>query len=301
MGRALRLPGFIDILFVDSAADIEPLANDPRIDRGFLPDGPLINRTMVKRVTGTLAVDGGRLPSITPRADRDREARQRALEAQLDPSTHDRIWDVETIRLLGDAIRGVPGSVPLEIAAQQAIGRLFVADYRGSQETWKAAYCLNQAVQTRNPLRSLFLRLSGRLRRSKDLLFRLVGGDRAGVHATGVAVHSLVRCFEGMRTLWQQHGARERLSADAAVARCLVAPKNVLRQASGQGATVSGTVRPGTLVVIELDKIHQKSPSAQTAFMAGTWSRCPAAQATPLLLKAVWQRASADADKEKRP
>src|SRR6185295_8293760 len=102
MGRALHFPGLVDILFVDRAADIEPLASDPRIDRGFLPDGPLINRMTVERVTGTLTVDGGRLPSITPRADPDREARQHALEAKLDPSTHDRIWDAETIGLLGD-------------------------------------------------------------------------------------------------------------------------------------------------------------------------------------------------------
>jgi hypothetical protein len=301
MGRALRLPGLADILFVDRAAEIRPLALDRRIDRGFRPGGPLLNRLLVGRLRAALTFDSGPLPSIAPRDDDEREAGQRTLERRLDPAVNPSIWDAQTIGMLGDAVRGAAGAPPLGAAAQQAIGRLFVADYAASRASWAAARWLNDAVQTRNPLRSLFLRLSGRLPRSKRLLYDRVRGDRAGVHATGIAVHNLVRSFEIMRDLWREPGVRQRLSAEAVVARCLVAPPTLLRQATEHGDAAAGRIRPRTLIVIQLDRIRRRSPSPQTAFMDGTWSRCPAAQSLPLLLRAVWERANADAEKETRP
>src|SRR5450631_4196233 len=107
----------------------------------------------------------------------------------------------------------------------------------------------------------------GRVRRAQRLLADLVHNDRAGVHATGIAVHNLVRSFELMRNVWAY--ADVRLSTDAVVARCLVAPPTVLRQATALGATTAGDIRPGTLVAFELDAARTQNPASEVIFMMG--------------------------------
>src|SRR5262249_30789378 len=113
-----------------------------------------------------------------------------------------------------------PGAPALGPATQQAIGRLFTTDYKASPESWAAAGVLDAAVHTRNPLRAILLHLSGRLQRSRRLLADLVHGDLAGVYATGIAVHNLVRGFERMRELWSEPRWRSPSSVDAVVEQC---------------------------------------------------------------------------------
>ena len=52
---------------------------------------------------------------------------------------------------------------------------------------------------------------------------------------------------------------------------------------------MAGEVRPGTLVLLELDKAREASPTAETVFMAGTWAECPAGAFVAALLRAVWE------------
>ena len=300
MGRSLRIPGLVDLIRVDAAPDIRVLAGDGRLDRRFEVSGPLINRLLAGRVRRVLQVDGAPLPSVAPRHDTQRAQSQEALRLRLDPAGRRPLWDEETIIGLVGALRGTPGAPALGPAAQHAVGRLFVDDYRSSSKSWAAALTLNEAVQTRNPLRALFLTLSGRLRQARELLAELVGGDRAGVHATGIAVHNLVRGFERMRELWSDPQRRVRSAADAAVAQCLFAPASVLRQATMPGATVAGEVRPGTLVMLQLDAARERKPGPDVEFMAGSWAHCPAAAFVPALLRVVWERAVAEEADEAR-
>ena len=294
MGRMLRIPGLIDLARIDGSADIRALADDSRLDRRFEPRGPLINRMLVRRIRSVLRLDGVPLPSVAPREDRRRASAQEALRCRLDPAGGKPLWDEETIAALASAVRGSAGAPELGPAAQQAVGRLFVADYRGSAESWAAACVLDAAVHTRNPLESIVLNLSGRLERSRRLLATLVDDDPAGVHATGIAIHNLVRGFERMRELWAE--PRWRSAVDAVVAQCLFAPPSVLRQATVPGATVAGTVRAGTLVVLELEAARARAGAGRgLEFMAGHWAQCPAAAFVPALLRAVWERAVAEA------
>ena len=292
MGRSLRIPGLLDLLRVDARSDIRGLAEDGRLDRRFESRGPLINRLLVRRVRSVLRIDGAPLPSVAPRQDAQRARAQEVLRRRLDPAGGP-LWDEETIAGLAGAVRGNPGAPALGPAAQQAVGRLFAADYKGSPESWAAAGVLDAAVHTRNPLRAMFLQLSGRLQRSRRLLADLVHGDLAGVHATGIAVHNLVRGFERMRQLWGEPRWRSPSSTDAVVEQCLFAPPSVLRQATGPGATVSGAVRAGTLVVLELEAARQRTPGRDMEFMVGNWAQCPAAAFVPALLRVVWERAVA--------
>jgi hypothetical protein len=293
MARSLRIPGLVDLIRVDTRSDIRALADDTRLDRRFELRGPPINRMLVRRIRSVLRIDGVPLPSVAPRQDAQRLRAQEILRRRLDPAGGVPLWDEETIVGLVGAVRGRPGAPQLGPAAQQAVGRLFVPDYKGSPESWAAAGVLDAAVHSRNPLRLILLRLSGRLRRSRRLLADLVHGDLAGVHATGIAVHNLVRGFERMRELWSEPRRRSPSSTDAVVAQCLFAPPSVLRQATMPGATISGAVRAGTLVVLELDAAHERTPGADVEFMVGNWAQCPAAAFVPALLRVVWERAVA--------
>jgi hypothetical protein len=297
MGRSLRIPGLVDLIRVDTGADIRALADDSRLDRRFESRGPLINRLLINRVRSVMRLDGAPLPSVAPREDRARARGQEALRQRLDPAGGKPLWDDETIGGLAAAVRGNAGAPALGPAAQQAVGRLFAAEYRGSRESWEAARVLDTAVHTRNPLQWIHLRMSGQLARARRLLATLVNGDRAGVHATGIAVHNLVRGFERMCELWAAPGWRTRATDDV-VAQCLFAPPSVLRQAAVPGVTVAGEVRAGTLVVLELDAARVHTPGPELEFMVGHWAQCPAAAFVPALLRAVWERSRAEAAKE---
>jgi len=52
-------------------------------------------------------------------------------------------------------------------------------------------------------------------------------------------------------------------------------------------------VRPGTLVVLELDAARARTPGRDLELMTGTWAQCPAAAFVPALLRVVWERAVA--------
>jgi hypothetical protein len=293
MGRSLRIPGLIDLVQADARPDIRGLADDARLDRRFELRGPLINRLLVLRIRSVLRLAGAPLPSVAPRDDAGRMRAQEELRRRLDPAAGKPLWDEETIAALVGAVQGAPSAPPLAPAAQQAVGRLFAADYKASPQSWAAAGVLDTAVHTRNPLQAAFLHLSGRLQRSRRLLADLVHGDLAGVHATGIAVHNLVRGFERMRELWKEPRWRSPAAVDAVVEQCVFAPPSVLRQATMPGATVSGAVRPGTLVVLELQAARDRAAGRDVEFMVGNWAQCPAAAFVPALLQAVWKRAIA--------
>jgi hypothetical protein len=294
--RSIRIPFLIDLKRVDHEADIRALVPDQRLDRDFVSRGPLVNRMLLGRINGALRVDGKPLPSVAPRGDQERARSQAALHARLDPAKGP-LWDDETLARLVAAVRGGAGA-DIGPAAQQAVGRLFDKDYVGDADSFQAAKDLDDAVHAVNPIRLFVLKRLGQLRRSRRLLTERVNGDLAGVHGTGIAVHNMVRGLEHMRELWRR---APRPSADDAVRACLFAPNTVLRQAAAKGGTIAGDVRPGTLVLLELEKARAISPSAATVFMAGTWAECPAGAFVAALIRAVWDGGLAAEAAEKRP
>ena len=139
MARSLRIPGLLDLVRVDARSDIRILANDARLDRRFDACGPLINRILVQRIRSVLRLDGVPLPSVAPRQDAQRARAQDALRRRLDPDGAKPLWDDQTIAGLVRAVCDADGASALGPATQQAVGRLFVSDYRGTSESWTAA------------------------------------------------------------------------------------------------------------------------------------------------------------------
>jgi predicted nucleic acid-binding protein len=280
---SIRIPFLIDIKRVDTKPDVRAVANDQTLDRDFKVQGPLVNRVLIARLNDALRFDGKPLSAVTPRGDAERARRQAALHARLDPAKAS-LWDDATLARLVAAVRG-PSGDDIGPAAQQAVGRLFDANYVADAESFRAAQDLDNAARTPNPFQWLVLRLTGRLRRAKRLLREKVNGDLDGVHGTGVAVHNIVRGLVTMRELWRK---QPRPLPDDAVRACLYAPRIVLREATVQAETAVGDVRPGTLVLVELDKLRAVSPDAESVFMADTWAECPAAAFVVMLLRAIW-------------
>ncbi len=291
MAKLLRISGLVDLLRTDDPKEIRAFAEDKRLDRDFLPGGPLLNRIITRKVRRVLALNGTPLPSVAPHGDAERAKIQAELQTKLDQAAAAGTFDAESVAGIARAVRGYKDAPPLEQAVQQAVGRIFAADYQANAASWAAAELLDKAAHSMNPIASLVWRLSGKITRAQRLLGRMVHDDRAGVHATGIAVHNLVRGFTTMRGMFSYPNSPDPAAGDAVVARCLNAPASVLREAIPISMAGTDSIRPGTLVVLDLARAQQHDDSPEIVFMAKSWSQCPAAAWVPALIRAVWQEA----------
>ena len=289
----LRIPGLIDVLRVGDATQIDALAGDARMDREYVPRGPLVNRIILKRIRRILAIDGVPLPPVAPHGPTRPVPSQTIVEARLDRLIAQGFGDAD-VDVLAAWVRGTAtGAVgPL---LQRAVGRLFVDDYHADAESWAAAMVLGHAPSDFNPLHMLIWGITGRVEKARALIAEKVGGDPTGVHATGVAIHNMVSGLEAMKAAWADREARERLSVAAAVAKAVVAPRQVVRQPTVAGSCSAGAFTADTLVLLQLETANKADPGYDTAFMDGTWSECPARRWVPALYAAIWRRALAGA------
>jgi hypothetical protein len=293
MTRRIRIPGVVDLLRIDEPEVITQVSREQRLDRDFVEAGPFLNRYIARRVRQILQVDGTPLPSVAPRDYVHRAEKQAALEESLKQLLANGEPAPDHLDALAAYVQGVGGDATVGMAAQEAIGRLFVPDYRASGKTWRAACVFDAAPRNFNPIRGIVWALTAAVWRARRTLARAVKDNPAGMHATGIAVHSLVRSLKAMRELWHEAGARDRLSADAAVVRSLRAPEQVLRQWAAPAVTGLGEMRPGALTMFQLDAARTRAPGPDIVFMSESWSRCPATLWVAALLRAVWTRAAA--------
>lgn len=292
MTSRLRIPGLVDLLRIDEPAQITAASADDRLDRDFAGTGPLFNRWIARRIRRNLRTPSDPLPSASPRGYPDRAGQQAKLEAELDRLVSAGAIAPDHVALLVAYIRGEQDENTMHRATQEAVGRLFVPEYRSSKRMWRAACVFDAAPRNLNPLRALFWAVTGAVGRSRRLLSTAANGNPAGVHATAVAVHSLVRSLNAMRDLWHEPGMKNRLSPAAAVVRSLRAPVSVPRCWSKPASTEWGNLPAGTLTLLQLEAARAYDPSSDTTFMAQGWSRCPASRWSAALLEAVWRSAS---------
>ncbi|HEY6631187.1 MAG TPA: hypothetical protein VIZ90_07030 [Rhizobiaceae bacterium] len=293
MTRRLRIPGLVDLIRIDDPATIAAASADARLDRDFSGGGPLVNRWITGRIRRSLRTPSAPLPSVSPRDYPDRAQRQKELQCRLRKLVEEDAAAPDHVDELAAYVRGERPERAVGPLVQTAVGCLFADGYMATASTWRAACTMDAAPRNMNPLRALWWAITGAVGRAQRLLSTAVGDDPAGVHATAVAVHSLVRSVRAMRQLWLEPGARDRIAADVAVTRSLRAPESVPRRLSAPATTVWGNLPAGTLALFELDAARKRNPDADITFMAGSWSHCPASDWTAALLKAVWQRACA--------
>lgn len=287
---AIRIPLLIDIQKLDESRSIIAAAHDPKLDRDYQGRGPLINRLITRKIRTTVSVNGAPLPPVTPANAPGRKEKQAALKARLDsmgsPAARDRI------DRLADHVRGATDGSSIGIDVQGAIGALFVPDYHATAKSWKAARIFDSAVHSFGSPIAFIRRLTGSLDRSRSHLAEKVGGDLAGVHATGIAVHNLVEAIKRMRALGAAPGALLAHSPAEAASLSMAAPTSVVREATKGGSNPAATYRPGTLVLLSLEKARKQSLGYDVALMEGSWSECPAHGWVPTLLATVWARSA---------
>ena len=290
----ITIPGLVDVLLVGDSPAIDAVAKDLRLDRRYLDRGPWLNRLILGRVRSILALDGHPLPPVAERGPERPTPQQHATEGRLNA--------LAAVGLSGPAIDALAAYVRGEgnrasggRLAQQAVGQLFDPDYRADESSWAAALVLRDAPSSFNPVKRLFWALTGRIAKSRSLLAAKVGQDATGLHGTGVAVHNIAEALVRMRTLYADPVARGQHSPAAATAAALVAPRQVLRQPVAAGQCPAGSFNEDTLVLLQLEKANAHEPGYDTAFMAGSWSACPARAWVPALLAAVWRTATREA------
>jgi hypothetical protein len=292
MTRRTSFAGIVDILRAGDAETILALSREGRLDRDLDGAGPILNRTIMRRIRAAFSLDGRPFSAVTPRGDVERRDRQARLEAEIAARLAAGLPAPGQLDALAAYVRGETAGDSVGPVAQQAVGLLFSDRYVSTLDTWKAACTLDAAPRTLNPIRRIRWALTNALGKAQAELGRGVDGDPSGMHATGVAVHSLVRSLEAMRALWADPAIRAATTPENAAFRSLRAPVSVPRRCGALAMTAAGELRGGTLVLLDLEAARERSPGPETTFLAGSWSQCPAHAWVPALLRAVWARAS---------
>jgi hypothetical protein len=286
----IRLGKLIDVLLVSDPEQIQWLNAHATVDRALDPRASVLHRFVDRRLRVDLGFGGKLLPLFLARDAPRRAERQRALEQRL------------------ENLRGAPGQEREQIAAyvageqqvaeigvlvQQWCGRLFFPDYRASRETYAAGRKL-AGWPTTLPLRAFRDRVSGRLDRAKDLVAGAASDDLHCIHGTSIGMENVTRSVRKLRRA--AHGSEHTLSPDEILRHCLRAPPAVLRGCTAEVTTpfLDQPLTPRTLIVLLVARAYRSSGDLDVAFLSDGWSRCPAHEVVPEMLRALWHTAHHD-------
>jgi len=291
MPTRLRIAPLFDIVLIDDPAQMRQLDDDPAISRELSPAGGWIHRLLHARIYRTLTVDAAPLPAFVRREDSLRALSQKKLDLELS-SRAPLPLDADAMRTMARYVAGAAPDLPVGIAVQQLVGRMFVSGYAATPESYAAAKLI-AAWPTADPIRALWWLWSGRLRDSKDLIWTLAKSDPQCIHATALAMHNLVSALDRMRALLKDATPRRRLSPEQAAAISLIAPRALLRSCIRETRVpfLRNPLYPGTLVLFRLEKMHKGSLDDGLALARGRWNQCPAHDVVPRALGAVWTEA----------
>jgi hypothetical protein len=193
MARHIRVPGIVDVVLVSDPAEIRALNDHAKIDRNFIPRGPLINRLIVGRIRHWFKIMGQFLPSLLPRGDHVRADRQQELATSLNPANGATLWSEDQLDALAAYVRGSGDDDAAGILTQQIVGRLFDPQYRADLATWNSP-------SDRPISRRLFAR-ANRLATHRKTSARAVLVERvkriAGRARHTIGVHGIVRPWRG--------------------------------------------------------------------------------------------------------
>jgi hypothetical protein len=289
--KRIRIPGVVDLVISSEAGEVASLAQDPHLDRAYGDGSILLNGILLRRICRTLQLGGKRFPTITPKNDPARMTAQLALWKRLSERAFALSDGPAELEDLAAYVRGEGTHDSCGPLAQEVVGRLFNPNFKATSETWSAAVLLSKAPRTMNPILLLWWALTHKVDRAKQLLSGVVGGDLAGLHAIGVAVQNVVNGMTLMRQLYRDPSMRMSLTPELAGDKCIFAPESVIRQPISPMASNGSELGTGTVVLLKLQAANTERQDDGSAFLSKTWSRCPAEQWVPALLRGTWRRA----------
>lgn len=287
----VRAGKLFDLLLVADPEQIAWLNEHADVSRALDPEASWLHRFVHRRLTVDLGFGGEQLPVFLPRSDKRRAEQQRKLEDDLE----------ETRGLPGDErdeiTQFVDGKKPLleiGVAVQKWCGKLFFPNYQGSKELYDAAKLLAEWPST-PPLQAWLDRVSGRLDNAKAAVATAANGNVHCIHGTSIGMENVARSVRKLRKL-ALNPIKKGLSPDNAVRECLTAPPAVVRGCSAtiEAPFLESSLTTRTLVVFMVAESFSRSGDLDDAFLAESWSRCPAHEVVPEMLRAVWHAAHSD-------
>ncbi|QDY71592.1 hypothetical protein [Qingshengfaniella alkalisoli] len=289
MVRRVHIPAIADLLILSTPSDIAEAAQHPALDRRFSSvDGSILNELIARRMHRNLRIGDRLLPSAAPRDDEDRQTSQAKLAKRL--NRKQAAWDTATLDALADYTLDRTKR-PLGLLAQQAVGSAFNKDYVATRDTWRAAQVLDASLRSFNPLRRALWAATEAVPRAQKRLGHPVHDNPAAIHATGIAVHTLVRALETLRMVMADRHLQRSLSTRAVLARAITAPDSVLRQVKTPCTVAGQPMKAGGLVILRTRQAAEAHLDLSTAFLSGSWSKCPADSFVPRMIAEVWARA----------
>ena len=289
MATRLRLPPFLDVVLVTDPGEMDWFDRDSAITREISPAGGWLHRLLHSRISRALTIGSVPLPVFNGREDSERALQQAKLDFRLSGESTAPALDSQALRVLARYVAGAESKEAAGVAAQQVVGRMFVPEYRASRQSYAASKLL-AAWSTADPARALWWLWSGRLARSRQLLWGLAENDPQCIHATTLAIHSLVDALDRMRALLKDARRRDVLAPERAASASLVAPQTLLRSCARSLSTpfLKEPLASGTLIVFRLGAMHARTGDDGLAFAKGRWNQCPAHAMVPRLLGEVW-------------
>ena len=290
MALRIKIPFVLDLAIVRDDAEMTRLNNEPAVVRHVSGQGGLLHRLIRARVD-SLPVRNGRLPALERQDDPLRQAAQREAEAALTRLAQEpHPFDRGAIARLARFVVGDDLAQPIGVTVQGLVGRMLEPGYTASPESYAAARDV-AAVFSSCPvaaLRVVWWRITGRLARSKALIWRLGRDNPILIHATAIAMHHVVDSLTRMRTamktdVWDTPPAQ-------AAACALAAPPRLIRQCTA-GLGGRNGLSDGTMIWFNLRAIHKDTENNDLAFSRNQWSQCPAHAIVPKLLEEVWATA----------
>jgi hypothetical protein len=290
---SISIPGVIRLVAVKTPDELLAVNDAIMVQRSLSGRGGLVNRLAAAKLAVFRTPDGNIWPAFRDRLDPLRAANQAVLEANLSNvgPLLERI--ASEIAELGGYVRTGVARRSTGVIVQQAVGRLFLADYAASEESYDAARTL-QAWLSAGPLRASWLRCSGALQAALDQIMDLSRGDTACAHATALAMDNVVRSIESMRRLACRGDNLAKIGSRDALAYTLRAPARVVREARDGGRVGAIRLQARSLVLLAVESARRQRPDPRFAFFASAWNRCPAHSIVPALLAEVWQAAKTD-------
>ena len=292
MAISIRIPGLLRLMVVRRPDEVLAVNAATGVDRPLSGRGGLFNRSMAAKLEVFRTANGEIWPAFCSRNDAGRMRRSKEVAEKLTDIPAKLQGIRGEIAELAAYVRGNPTARSAGVIVQQAVGKLFFADYRASEESFDAAQTLSIWLRAL-PLRTRLLRRSGKVQAAVDEVLRQARQDTACAHGTGLALHNIVKSVELMRKLARSESRLKRLSPAEAVALTLRGPPSVVREARDRVREEKLRARERSIVLMAVETARKRSPDPGIAFFTGQWNECPAHAFVPALLAEVWKTASA--------
>lgn len=311
----LRLTDKLDVLLVSDAEQIRWLNAHPNVLRPIDANAGFLHRILARRLLVDLAFHGQPLPVFVPRSDTRRSARQVELHQALDhpaaaaqevvdsiahvlcPATRAKAASRQTSHASAPPAEQQDSDIRLGALAQAWCGRLFDEDYSVDAARYAAGRLLGRWPST-PPWQSWQAEKSGALDAAKSRVSATVRGDLHAIHATSIGMENIATTLREMRQLADQ-GKLGKLGAERAMRQCLKVPPVLVRgcEREIQAPFLAQPLTKHTLILFLLGRAYRKTNDLALAFLADSWSACPARDAVPTMLQEAWHRAEAEQEK----